>query len=55
MDNRYKKLGSEKQKTLDNNFDIIYEGYKNKALTMGFNGELKFIKERGRIIIYVVI
>ena len=52
---RYKKLGTEKPKDLDKNFDKIYEEYKQKALDAGYIGELKFIKERGKVIIYIVI
>ncbi len=55
MSEHYRKLGSETQKTLDNNFDLIYEKYKKKALELGFDGDLKFVKERGRVLIYVVI
>jgi hypothetical protein len=52
---RYKKLGIEKPKDLNNNFDILYEKYRQKALSLNLSGELKFIKERGRIIIYVAL
>jgi hypothetical protein len=55
LDERYKKLGSETQKNLNTDFDRIYEKYKEKALELGFMGELKFVKERGRVLIYVVI
>jgi hypothetical protein len=51
----YKRLGSEKIKTIDEDFDNIYEKYKEKALTLGFTSELKFVKERGKVIVYVVI
>ncbi len=54
-DERYKKLGSEVEKALFENFDVIYEEYKEKALSMGFDGELKFIREHGKVLIYVVI
>jgi hypothetical protein len=52
---RYKKLGSEKQKDVNTNFDSIYEKYRLKALKEGFSGEIKFVKERGRVIIFVEI
>jgi hypothetical protein len=55
MSEHYRKLGSETQKALDNDFDQIYEKYKKKAFELGFSGELKFVKERGRFLIYVVI
>lgn len=54
-DERYRKLGSETQKNLNNDFDKIYEKYKQKAIELGFEGELKFVKEKGRVLIYVVI
>lgn len=52
---RLKKLGIEKSKVLTEKFDEIYEKYKNKALETGNAGELKFIKEHGNVIIYVII
>lgn len=55
LDERYRKLGSETQKNLNEDFDRIYEKYKQKALELGFMGELKFVKERGRVLVYVVI
>ena len=52
---RLRKLGVEKVKVLDENFDEIYEKYKKKAVDAGYEGEIKFITEHGRVIIYVVI
>lgn len=49
-----KKLGIEKVKFFDNNFDKIYDKYQQKAKELGFYGELKFIKEHSKVIIYVV-
>jgi hypothetical protein len=54
-DKRYKKLGVVKQKDLDLNFDIIYDRFKKIALNLTLIGDLKFIKERGKVIIYVAI
>jgi len=54
-DERLKKLGVEKAKTLNANFDSLYETYKNKALESGCTGEIKFIREHGKVFIYVVI
>lgn len=48
-----KKLGIEKSKTLDKNFDEVYEKYNTKAKSLGFYGDLKFIKEHGKVLIYV--
>ena len=52
---RLRKLGIEKVKTLNENFDVLYEKYKKKAAEAGYLGELKFIREHSRVIIYVVI
>jgi hypothetical protein len=52
---RLRKLGIEKVKTLNENFDVLYEKYKKKALDAGYLGEIKFIREHSRVIIYVVI
>jgi len=54
-DERYKKLGTEKRKEFDKDFDKYYEVYRKKATELGFEGELKFVKERGKVLIYVVI
>lgn len=50
-----KKLGIEKVKVIDNSFDEIYEKYTQKAKEQGFYGELKFIKEHSKVMIYVVV
>lgn len=51
---RLHRLGYEKLKKFEDNFDLLYDKYKKKALLKGFP-ELKFIKERGKVIIYAVI
>jgi len=55
MEERLKKLGIEKTKVLTEDFDNLYEKYKKKAVEAGYKGELKFIKEHGKVLIYVVI
>ncbi len=55
MEIRLRKLGKEKAKNLDKDFDNLYEKYKQKAMKAGLNGEIKFIKEHGVIYFYVVI
>ena len=55
MQERLKKLGIEKAKVLSADFDTMYEKYKKKAVDAGFEGELKFINEHGRVSIYVVL
>ena len=52
---RLKKLGVEKVKVLNANFDDLYEKYKKRALEAGCEGEIKFIREHGRVFIYVVL
>lgn len=47
------KLGIEKVKVVDNNFDEIYEQYSKKAKDAGYNGNIRFIKEHGKVLIYV--
>ncbi len=51
----YHKLGSEKKKIVDDNFDDIYDSYKRKAFQLGYQGDLKFVKEKSNILIYVKI
>ena len=55
MKERLKKLGIEKAKNLTKDFDNLYEVYKKKAVEAGYFGELRFIKEHGRVFIYVVL
>ena len=49
------KIGIEKTKVFDKNFDILYEKYKQKALNMGHKPNLKIIKEHNKVMIYVII
>lgn len=52
---RLHKVGSEKLKVFENNFDKVYDYYKQKAEESGYWGELKFVKEKGKVIIYAII
>jgi hypothetical protein len=52
---RLRKIGIEKSKYFDKDFNGLYDYYKNKAEEMGYFGDLKFIKERGKVIIYTII
>ncbi len=52
---RLHKIGTEKLKVFEHNFDKVYDYYKEKAEQSGYWGELKFIKEKGKVIIYAVI
>jgi hypothetical protein len=55
MDVLLKKLGIEKEKDFNKDFDYFYDLYKQKALDFGKKGELKFVKEHGKVVIFVVI
>jgi hypothetical protein len=48
-----KKLGTEKIKDFDENFDELYDKYKKKAEDLGYTNKIKFKKEKNKIIIYV--
>jgi hypothetical protein len=52
---RLHRLGQERKKVFESDFDRIYDLYKKKAEMSGYWGELKFIKERNNIIIYSII
>lgn len=52
---RLRKIGTEKSKSFDKDFDGLYDFYKNKAEDMGYFGDLRFIKERGKVFIYTFI
>ncbi len=49
------RIGMEKVKKFDSDFDELYDKYKKKAKEKGFEGDLKFVEERGKVIIYVTI
>lgn len=51
-DELYKKLGTVKTKELDRNFDKIVGEFQQKALALGLSTELKFVKEKGKVLIY---
>lgn len=52
---RLHKLGIIKLKKFENNFDHVYDEYLILAKSKGYHGKLQFIKERGKILIYVEI
>lgn len=53
---RFRKIGIEKIKDLNNDFNTLYELYKKKAKEMGCEeGGLKFVKSHGKVEIYVLI
>lgn len=55
MDVLLKKLGIEKEKDFNRDFDYFYDLYKQKALDFGKKGQLRFVKEHGKVVIFVVI
>ena len=48
-------LGTVILKKFENNFDDIVDEYKEKAKNMGYNGDLRFKKEKGNMVILVTI
>jgi len=53
METLVRTLGKVKQTLFNNNFDQIVDEYKQKAIRMGYKGELFFKKEHNNIIILV--
>jgi hypothetical protein len=51
-DQRLRKLGVIKSKELSKSFDEYYDAFKSMAKE---SGEVKFIKEHGKVFVYVVI
>ncbi len=50
-----RRLGTEMDENVRLNFDDIYDRYKERALSEGYSGPLRFIREHGKVLIYVVI
>ena len=55
MEELVRTLGTVKLKKFENNFDDIVDEYKEKAKNMGYNGDLRFKKEKGNMVILVTI
>ena len=53
MSKLVRKLGCEKRKTFESNFDEMVNKYKSIAQKDGYMGKLKFINEHQKIIIFV--
>jgi len=53
MSKLVRKLGSEKLKDFEDNFNEIVDKYREKANNTGYEGELVFKKEKGKMIIFV--
>jgi hypothetical protein len=54
-DLRLRKLGQEKRKVFDENFDELSTKYEEKAREAGYDGDIKYIVEKGKVLIYVVL
>ena len=54
-DERLHKLGTEKLNKFNDDFDFYVDKYSILAKERGYLKELKFIKEKGKMLIYVVI
>jgi hypothetical protein len=48
-----RKLGQEKIKYFEENFDMVYDKYRMKAQDEGYEGKIVFKKERGKMVIFV--
>ncbi len=53
MDDLVRKIGVEKIKVFEKDLDYFIDYYKDKALSQGYKGDLKFKKEGPNIIIFV--
>jgi|AntRauTorcE11897_2_1112592.scaffolds.fasta_scaffold01437_3 hypothetical protein len=50
---RLRKIGVVKSKDFKNDFDNIYDMFRKKANDLGFDNDLKFIKDKNRVNIYI--
>ncbi len=48
-------LGTVKADKFTKDFDAVVDKFKEKAKNMGYNGDLRFKKEKGNIVIMVTI
>jgi hypothetical protein len=53
MEVRVRKLGVEKKSEFDKDLDGYIDKYSKKAKDKGYEGKLKFTKEKGKVIIFV--
>ena len=53
MSKLVRKLGSEKLEDFKNNFDKVVDKYKTIAVSTGYEGELVFKKEHGKMLVFV--
>jgi len=50
-----RRLGKEKVKDFNENFDEICDRYQSKAIAEGYYGDLLFKKEHGKMVIFVTL
>lgn len=55
MEELVRTLGIVKADKFNKNFDTIVDKFKQKAKQMGYNGDLRFKKEKGNVVIMVTI
>jgi hypothetical protein len=55
MEKLVRTLGTEKLKRFIASFDEVYDEYRAKADKSGYFGKLKFMKEKGKIVVFVEI
>jgi len=53
MEKLVRKLGSEKLKHFIASFDEVVDKYETKAIEEGYEGKLKFNKEKGKVVVFV--
>lgn len=55
MEELVRTLGIVKQTEFSKDFDNIIDKFKEKAIRMGYNGELVFKKEHNKVVIMVLV
>lgn len=55
MEELVRTIGVVKADKFNKDFDTIVDKFKQKAKQMGYNGDLRFKKEKGNIVILVTI
>lgn len=51
----YRKIGVTTSKKIESNFDSEYDKFKAKAFDMNYNGDLKFVKEKKKVTVYIIL
>jgi len=55
MDKLVRKLGMESIKDFKERFDEICDQYQTKAISQGYDGDLIFKKEKGKMVVFVTV